>query len=107
MAGDEQPYPGIAAAAGTFPQTVKGQTRITYTIHDIVGNSREIELLKEKIKKIAPSDVSVLIWGESGTGKELFAHSIHHLSDRSNKPFVSINCASIPEHLLESELFRR
>lgn len=88
-----------------FRKQLRVKHGITYTIHDIVGNSREIQLLKEKIKKIAPSDVSVLIRGESGTGKELFAHSIHHLSDRSNKPFVSINCASIPEHLLESELF--
>lgn len=77
----------------------------TYSLHDIIGNSPAITSLKTKIKKIAPSDASVLIRGESGTGKELVAHSIHHLSERNTKPFVSINCASIPEHLLESELF--
>ncbi|RDW20021.1 sigma-54-dependent Fis family transcriptional regulator [Oceanobacillus arenosus] len=77
----------------------------TYSLHDIIGNSPQITELKTKIKKIAPSDASVLIRGESGTGKELVAHSIHHLSERHTKPFVSINCASIPEHLLESELF--
>jgi transcriptional regulator with PAS, ATPase and Fis domain len=77
----------------------------TYSLHDIIGNSSKVIELKTKIKKIAPSDASVLIRGESGTGKELVAHSIHHLSERHTKPFVSINCASIPEHLLESELF--
>ncbi|RDW15500.1 sigma-54 interaction domain-containing protein [Oceanobacillus chungangensis] len=77
----------------------------TYSLQDIIGNSSQITELKTKIKKIAPSDASVLIRGESGTGKELVAHSIHHLSERHTKPFVSINCASIPEHLIESELF--
>ena len=77
----------------------------TYSLHDIIGNSPQVIELRSKIKRIASSDASVLIRGESGTGKELVAHSIHHLSERSAKPFVSINCASIPEHLLESELF--
>ncbi|WP_102028690.1 sigma-54 interaction domain-containing protein [Salirhabdus sp. Marseille-P4669] len=81
------------------------QQGVKYFLHDIIGNSPKMEALKNKVKKIAPSDVSVLIRGESGTGKELFAQSIHHLSNRSNQPFISINCASIPEHLLESELF--
>ncbi|MEI3604174.1 sigma 54-interacting transcriptional regulator [Pseudogracilibacillus sp. SE30717A] len=77
----------------------------TYSLHDIVGSSKKLENIKEKIKRIAPSEVSVLIRGESGTGKELFAHSIHQLSERNNKPFVKVNCAAIPENLLESELF--
>ncbi|QST00934.1 sigma 54-interacting transcriptional regulator [Pontibacillus sp. ALD_SL1] len=81
------------------------QTGATYALHHIISQSQEVEVLKDKIKQVAPSDVSVLLRGESGTGKELFAHSIHHLSERSNKPFVKVNCAAIPEDLLESELF--
>ena len=77
----------------------------TYSLHDIVGSSDKMNLLKEQVKKIATGDVSILLRGESGTGKELFAHSIHHLSERNAKPFIKVNCAAIPEHLLESELF--
>ncbi|PLR84418.1 sigma-54-dependent Fis family transcriptional regulator [Bacillus canaveralius] len=78
---------------------------VKYSLDDILGESEQIRSLKEKVKMIASSDISVLIRGESGTGKELFAHSIHRLSARSHKPFVKMNCAAIPEQLLESELF--
>ncbi len=78
---------------------------VKYSLDDLLGKSKEIESLKEKVKMIAASDISVLIRGESGTGKELFAHSIHQLSNRSHQPFVKINCGAIPENLLESELF--
>lgn len=78
---------------------------VKYSLDDILGTSKQIVSLKEKVKMIAASDISILIRGESGTGKELFAHSIHQLSNRSHQPFVKINCAAIPEHLLESELF--
>ncbi|MCP3027215.1 sigma-54-dependent Fis family transcriptional regulator [Halobacillus sp. A5] len=77
----------------------------TYSLHDIVSSSPEMDQLKNKIMKLAPGDVSILLRGESGTGKELFAHSIHQLSERHTKPFIKVNCAAIPEHLLESELF--
>ncbi|RIW28449.1 PAS domain-containing protein [Bacillus salacetis] len=76
-----------------------------YTLTDIYGASRSLDELKNKVQTIAPSDISVLIRGESGTGKELFAHSIHQLSERSQQPFIKVNCAAIPEQLLESELF--
>ncbi len=76
-----------------------------YSLHDIIAISPQMIELKNKVKRIAAGNASVLITGESGTGKELFAHSIHQLSERSGKPFVTVNCAAIPEHLMESELF--
>ncbi len=72
---------------------------------EFIGNSPPILKLKETVKKIAPYDVDVLIVGESGTGKEVIAKRIHKLSNRKNKPFIAINCASLPSELLESELF--
>jgi transcriptional regulator with PAS, ATPase and Fis domain len=77
----------------------------SYSLNDIVGVSDSIQRLKEKVKQVASGNVSVLIRGESGTGKELFAHSIHQLSERSNRPFIKVNCGAIPDQLLESELF--
>ena len=76
-----------------------------YSLDDIIGSSPAITALKEQVRKIAKSESTVLIRGESGTGKEVLAQSIHRLSHRSNGPFVAINCAAIPESLLESELF--
>ena len=72
---------------------------------DIIGESLAIRGLLGLIKKVAPTDSTVLILGESGTGKELVATSIFENSDRKNKPFIKLNCAAIPEELLESELF--
>lgn len=71
----------------------------------IVGVSPAIKEVYKMIGRVAASDVSVLISGESGTGKELVANAIHKYSDRSSKPFIAINCAAIPDNLLESELF--
>lgn len=74
-------------------------------IEQLVGECRPMRQLKRLISRIAPGPSSVLIVGESGTGKEVVARAIHKLSDRKNKPFIAINCAAIPEQLLESELF--
>jgi two-component system NtrC family response regulator len=71
----------------------------------IIGNSEAIQAISRKAEKIALTDITTLLLGESGTGKEVFARSIHEHSNRKTKPFVAINCASIPENLLESELF--
>lgn len=71
----------------------------------IVGESPEMTKIKDIVKRAAPTTGSVLITGENGTGKEVVAQSIHALSDRFNKPFVAVNCAAIPEELIESELF--
>ena len=95
----------LLAEVEWYKHQLNQQTGVKYFIHDIIGSSDAILEIKEKIKKIAPSNLPTLITGESGTGKELVAHSIHQLSDRNEKPFISINCAAIPEHLFESELF--
>jgi two-component system nitrogen regulation response regulator NtrX len=71
----------------------------------LTGNSPAIKSLTEQIERVAPTDAWVLIRGEHGTGKELVAQSIHRLSKRSSKPMVEVNCAAIPEELIESELF--
>ncbi|WP_097414198.1 sigma-54 interaction domain-containing protein [Escherichia coli] len=74
-------------------------------IEQLVGECRVMRQLKRLISRIAPSPSSVMVVGESGTGKEVVARAIHKLSGRRNKPFITINCAAIPEQLLESELF--
>ncbi len=76
-----------------------------YTFEDIIGNSQAIKDNISIAKRYSSVDSNVLIVGETGTGKELFAHSIHRVSKRSHEPFVALNCAALPENLLESELF--
>ena len=71
----------------------------------IVGNSAALRRVLGMVRIVAPTDATVLINGETGTGKELIAEAIHKCSDRSNGPFVKVNCAAIPAGLLESELF--
>ena len=71
----------------------------------IIGNSKKIREVSVLIQKVAGSNATVLLQGESGTGKELFARELHHKSPRRTRPFVAINCAAIPDTLLESELF--
>jgi DNA-binding NtrC family response regulator len=71
----------------------------------LVGSSKKMQELFAMVERIAPSTVSVLITGESGTGKELVARTLHQLSPRKAKPFVAVNCAAIPETLIESEIF--
>ena len=76
-----------------------------YSFDTIAGLSPELEQVKELGRKVAKSDTTVLLEGESGTGKEMLAHAIHIESNRALRPFVKVNCAAIPETLLESELF--
>jgi DNA-binding NtrC family response regulator len=71
----------------------------------IVGQSPLMQSVSEQVRKVAPTDATVLLAGESGTGKELFARAIHQLSKRREGPFVALNCAAIPETLIENELF--
>ena len=86
-------------------EVVRRRLRETGVMGGLVGSSRPMQLLFRMIEQIAPSNVSVLITGESGTGKELAARTLHALSPRKSKPFVAVNCAAIPEALIESEIF--
>jgi len=76
-----------------------------YTIDEIIGESKLIRRVKSLTEKMAVAQSTILITGESGTGKELFAGAIHNASDRAKFPFLAINCAALPENLVESELF--
>ena len=76
-----------------------------YGFPRIIGESEAIKRVVAETQRVATTDANVLLLGESGTGKELFARAVHHLSPRRDQPFVAINCAAIPETLIESELF--
>lgn len=84
---------------------LRSRTSETFTLDQIVGESPKIRDLRRLIQTVAPTDARVLVLGESGTGKELVAGAIHGLSRRNDKNYIRINCAAIPETLLESELF--
>jgi two-component system response regulator HydG len=84
---------------------LSGEIRRRNGLEQIVGRSRPIQELLERVRRVAPSDATVLISGESGTGKELVARALHVASRRGDRPFVPVNCAAITETLLESELF--
>ncbi|MBP5589676.1 MAG: sigma-54-dependent Fis family transcriptional regulator, partial [Bacteroidales bacterium] len=74
-------------------------------MYEIIGESKPIQLIKEMIDRVAPTEARVLITGANGTGKELVAHQLHEKSARAKGPFVEVNCAAIPSELIESELF--
>jgi DNA-binding NtrC family response regulator len=84
---------------------LKKDLKEKFRFEDMIGKSRVMQEIYLLIEKVAGTDSTVLITGESGTGKELAARAIHNLSRRKDKPFVTINCAALPENLLESELF--
>jgi len=101
---------GLVSRIRTLDRKIKeqGQTRgfdVRYGIGDCHGDGPHMTRLKERAKRFAQTDAALLIQGETGTGKEVMAQSIHALSTRHNQPFVAINCAALPESLLESELF--
>lgn len=84
---------------------LRGEARERYGFASIVGKNAKMQEIYQLIEKVAPTPASVLITGESGTGKELVARAIHINSPREKAPFISVNCAALPETLLESELF--
>jgi len=84
---------------------LKAQLTGKYRFENIIAESRSMRNVCEMIERVAPTDAAVLIYGESGTGKELVAKAIHAYSTRKNKKFLPLNCAALPEPLLESELF--
>ena len=88
-------------------ETERLQRQLAYqgVLVDLVGSCAPMQQVFSMIRQVAPSKAAVLVTGESGTGKELVARAIHHLSPRRNGPFVAINCAALPETLMESELF--
>jgi two-component system nitrogen regulation response regulator NtrX len=85
-------------------ENVRLRAEVSHAV-DIVGESDEIAAVRSMVDRVAPSNGRVLIWGENGTGKELVARRIHALSNRHDAAFVEVNCAAIPEDLIESELF--
>lgn len=85
--------------------TLKKQLTDKFQVGQIIGNSIPMQAVYRLIHRVADSDATVLILGESGTGKELVAKALHHSSRRAALPFIAVNCAAMPEHLLESELF--
>jgi DNA-binding NtrC family response regulator len=86
-------------------EVTRRKLRDTGVLGSLVGSSKQMQELFALVERVAPSNVSVLITGESGTGKELVARTLHNLSSRRAKPFVAVNCAAIPETLIESEIF--
>src|ERR671918_28142 len=86
-------------------KVLRRQLREHGTFGRMIGSSAQMRKVYHVIEQAAPTSANVLIWGESGTGKELVAQTIHQLSPRAQQPFVPINCAAIPETLLESEIF--
>jgi len=115
---DEDHLQLVAAIAGTSAVALENARRMQWLEHEnvrlstelnldhnLIGESRRMKEVYQFLARVAPTESNVLLEGESGTGKELAARAIHRNSPRSSKPFVPINCAAIPEGLLESELF--
>lgn len=84
---------------------LREEIKLDHNFEDIIGDSQTLKYALYKIERVAPTDATVLIEGETGTGKELIARAIHHASARNHTPLIKINCATLPDSLIESELF--
>jgi transcriptional regulator with GAF, ATPase, and Fis domain len=84
---------------------LREEIKSTYNFEEIIGSSAGLKRALDNVRRVAPTNASVLILGETGTGKELIARAIHSASKRADKPFVKVNCAALPPSLIESELF--
>ena len=96
---------GDAARLRRDNRQLKARLDEKFGFDGVIGSSSAMLRAIERLKRLAPTDATVLILGDTGTGKELFAQALHHNSQRKNKPFVALNCAALSENLLESELF--
>ncbi len=81
------------------------EIKLTYNFEEIISKSKDFQKVLQQIEQVASTDATVLILGESGTGKELIARAVHNISNRSKRPLVKVNCATLPANLIESELF--
>ena len=81
------------------------EIKLTYNFEEIISKSKDFQKVLQQIEQVASTDATVLILGESGTGKELIARAVHNVSNRSKRPLVKVNCATLPANLIESELF--
>ena len=86
-------------------QYLQEEIKLNYNFEEIISKSTNFQKVLQQIEQVAATDATVLILGESGTGKELIARAVHHISNRSKKPLVKVNCATLPANLIESELF--
>ncbi len=84
---------------------LREEIKLEHNFDEIIGQSRMLKSLLSKVEQVAPTDTTVLISGETGTGKELIARALHHTGPRKDRPLVKVNCAALPAHLIESELF--
>jgi formate hydrogenlyase transcriptional activator len=81
------------------------EIKLTYNFEEIISRSKDFQKILQQIQQVASTDATVLVLGESGTGKELIARAVHNISNRSKRPLVKVNCATLPANLIESELF--
>jgi formate hydrogenlyase transcriptional activator len=105
LSGGERVQSGFGSRIELRKFVDSGYDRCPTEFEGIVGSSPTLRTVLDRVRIVAPTDVTVLIGGETGTGKELIARAIHRHSERRNRPFVTVNCAAIPAELLESELF--